>query len=274
MTTAQFTASEIASVLQKLRDNKPLVHNLTNQVVMNVSANALLAIGASPIMSHAPEELEELGMAVSSTVINIGTLDNVTVASKLTAARIARDSHKPWALDPVGAGATQFRLDVTNRLLDLRPAVIRCNASEAIAIALHQRGGSGVDSNNSSDEVLPVLHQAARNLQTVFAVTGRHDYVTDGQRLAKLSNGHPMMAAVTGTGCQSTAITGAFLAIEQDPWLAAVASLAVFGIAGQLAAEESDGPGSLQLKMLDRLYTLTAEDIEQHLVIECHNLSE
>ncbi len=258
----------IIATLEKLRHHKPLVHNLTNQVVTNVTANALLAAGASPVMSQAPQELEELINIAGSVVINIGTLDCTSIDAKLTAARIAHYMQTPWVLDPVGAGVTSFRLDAASRLIELKPAAIRCNASEALAVCGRHLGGMGVDSTASSEEALPLLHQAARTFDTVIAVTGKNDYITDGRRLAKLSNGHPMMAAVTGTGCQSTAITGAFLAIESDPWLATVSALSVFSIAGQLAAEESAGPGTLQLKLLDKLYTLSANDIEQHLAID------
>lgn len=256
--------TQIASSLHSLREVQPLVHNITNLVVMNNTANALLAIGASPIMAHAIDEVADMVSICGALVINTGTLTKASVSAMITAVKQANHLGKPWILDPVGAGATPFRLQANSELLALGPTVIRGNASEIMTLLTGQSGGKGVDSAISSDDTLAFLQSRAKELGMVLAVTGSTDYIADSERLVSIDNGHPMMARVTGTGCTATALTGAFLATTPDPWLATVASITCLGIAGERAAARSLGPGSLQVNMLDELYQLDADTIEQH----------
>jgi hydroxyethylthiazole kinase len=243
--------------LQRLRETVPLVQNITNYVVMNNTANALLAVGASPAMVHAVEEVEEFVALAQALVINIGTLSPAWVEGMRTAARQARALARPWALDPVGAGATRYRTHVALELLRLQPTVVRGNASEILALA--QAGAvaiKGVDSSHSSEQAVNAARALAEAHGCVVAVTGAVDYITDGRRMLRVANGHPLMSRVTGLGCTATALVGAFLACNDSPLLAAAQALAVLGVAGEIAAGGAHGPGSLQMRLLDALYEL------------------
>lgn len=242
--------------LCRVRAQAPLVHNITNLVVMNTTANALLALGASPVMAHAPEEVEEFVALAGALVVNIGTLSSPWIAAMRLAARRARELGRPWLLDPVGAGATRFRDETAAALLALAPAVIRGNGSEIAALAARNGSTKGVDSTLGSEAALDPARALARRTGAVVAVTGAVDLITDGEKLVRLANGHPMMTRVTGLGCSSSAVLGAFLAIQPDRLRAAVSALAVFGIAGEIAAEGAAGPGALQLRLYDALYAL------------------
>jgi hydroxyethylthiazole kinase len=254
-------ASAIWDTLQKLRATRPLIQNITNYVVMNNTANALLAIGASPAMVHAAEEVEEFALIAHALVINIGTLSPSWVTSMRLAARQARALGKPWVLDPVGAGATSLRTATAMQLLAMKPAVLRGNASEILALSQANRATRGVDSTDSSSSALERGVTLARTFGTVVTISGAIDYVTDGERVLQIENGHEMMTRVTGMGCTATALIGAFLAIQPDPVLAAAQAMAVMGVAGELAAARAAGPGSLQLHLLDVLYTLDEQSL-------------
>lgn len=248
--------------LTAVREQAPLIHNITNFVVMNTTANALLALGASPAMIHATDEVEDFVTVSRALVVNIGTLYSEQVAAcKLAAAR-ARAVGVPWILDPVGAGATPYRRSVAAALARLGPNVIRGNGSEILTLAQHAGSGRGVDSVDASDAALAAARRLAVERQTVVAVTGAVDYVTDGTRVAEIHNGHPLMARVTGLGCSATAVIGAFLAVEPEAFAATVAALAVFGVAGEVAAGWAAGPGSLQVALLDALHTLDEATLE------------
>lgn len=251
-------AAAIFKLLAAVRERQPLVHNITNFVVMNNSANALLALGASPAMIHSSDEVEDFVALSQALVINIGTLFSEQIAAcKLAAAR-ARAVGVPWILDPVGAGATPYRRAAAAALARLGPSVIRGNGSEILTLAEQTQSGSGrgVDTLHGSEVALDAARKLAATTGAVVAITGAVDYVTDGQRVATIENGHPLMTRVTGLGCSATAVIGAFLAVEPDAFAATVAGLAVFGVAGELAAERSPGPGTLQVALLDTLYAL------------------
>jgi hydroxyethylthiazole kinase len=256
-------ASAIWDALQTLRASRPLVQNITNYVVMNNTANALLAIGASPAMVHASEEVEEFMLIAHALVINIGTLSPPWVTGMRLAARQARALGKPWVLDPVGAGATALRTATAIQLLGLRPTVVRGNASEILALSQGNRATRGVDSTESSSSALDSGTQLARTFGTVVTISGAIDYVTDGERMLQVENGHEMMTRVTGMGCTATALIGAFLAIQPDPVLAAAQAMAILGVAGEIAATRAAGPGTLQLHLLDVLYTLDKQSLSR-----------
>jgi hydroxyethylthiazole kinase len=242
--------------LKAVRERAPLVHNITNYVVMNNTANALLAVGASPAMVHAREEVADFASISQALVVNIGTLSAEWVEGMRLAVASARRVGVPWVLDPVGAGATRYRTTTAGELARQGPAVIRGNASEVLAVAGAAGATRGVDSTRSSEDSLEAARQLATSLGTVVAVTGRTDYITDGSRVLAVDNGHALMARVTGMGCTASALVAAFLAVQPDKVLAAAHALVVLGLAGELAAERSPGPGSLQLHLLDALYTL------------------
>ncbi|GAB4026902.1 hydroxyethylthiazole kinase [Spirosoma koreense] len=260
------SASSVWTSLTQIRAQAPLIHNITNFVVMNNTANALLAVGASPAMVHAPQEVEEFVSIANALVVNIGTLDATFVAGMQLAMRRAKELGKPIVFDPVGVGATQYRNQVSEELLTLAsPDIIRGNASEIMALAGLNAQTKGVDSLYSSYSAIG----AARRLSTVWnctvVISGASDYIVRGNQLATIKNGHPLMTAVTGMGCTATALTGAFAAVDTDYFQAATHAMAVMGIAGELAVQTKPAPGSLQVNFLDALYGLTEEAIAARL---------
>jgi hydroxyethylthiazole kinase len=255
-------ANILATVLGRLHERAPLVHNITNYVVMNLSANALLAVGASPVMAHAPEEVEEMAALSQALVLNLGTLSKAWINAMFLAGRVARQKSIPIVLDPVGAGATRFRTDTAHRLLAaVRPTVLRGNASEILAIAGEPARTRGVDSVDSSDTAGLMAQELALKLGLVVAMTGAVDVVTDGHRTVTIRNGHPMLGRVTGSGCVASALTAACCAVDSDALVAASAALVILGIAGERAAVKSSGPGSFSVALLDQLNSLDLQSI-------------
>lgn len=253
----------IASDLENIRRLRPLVHNITNYVVMNFTANALLALGASPVMAHAPEEAAEMASLSGALVINIGTLSSHWVEAMFLAARAAEKASIPMVLDPVGAGATRFRTETARRLAtEARPAVIRGNGSEILSLTGKAGGARGVDSSASARDAHSAALALAKAHSCTVAVTGIEDFVTDGERIALISNGSPLLGRVTGTGCAASALTGAFCAVERDPFLSATAALVVLGIAGEIAAGSNPGVGTFQTLLLDALDRVDERAIE------------
>ncbi|WP_223607009.1 hydroxyethylthiazole kinase [Chryseobacterium sp. OSA05B] len=255
--------------VQLVRQQSPLVHNITNYVVMNNTANALLAAGASPIMAHAKSEIQEMIGIAHSVVINIGTLDEYWSESMILAAKTTHSTGKPWVLDPVGAGATSFRDEVLHQLLQYQPTVIRGNASEIIALAkANTTVTKGVDSTAQSNEAIDAARSLVNQYDTIVCISGETDIILDIQQEIFIKNGHPLMKKVTGLGCSATALIGAFIGITGDKVMAVAAAMAFIGIAGELAAEESKGPGSLQVNLIDNLYTITEQEFSTRLKIE------
>ncbi|WP_448874615.1 hydroxyethylthiazole kinase [Desulfobulbus propionicus] len=262
-------AGRTAENLQKVRQSKPLIHNITNFVVMNYTANVLLACGASPVMAHADNEVEEMVDHARALVLNIGTLTDGWVTTMIKAGRRASELGKPIILDPVGAGATQLRTNAVKAILaQTWVSVIRGNASEILSLAGTQTTAGGVDATNSVSEATEAAAVLARELGTTLAITGESDLVTDGRRSLRIHGGHGLMPYVTGTGCSATALIGAFHAVDKDPLVAAATALAFFGIAGESAGNRSAGPGSFMIHLLDALYTLTPEEVETRCRIE------
>lgn len=252
-----YDTGRIWKTVRQVREAAPLVQNITNYVSMDVSANALLAFGASPAMVHAEEEVADFVAISQALVINIGTLSPSWVRGMVLAVQAAESHGKPWVLDPVGTGATPYRTSVARDLSRRGPAVIRGNASEILALAgASEVATKGVDSVHESDHALEVAKELGRELGCVIAVTGAMDYVTDGDRVMSITNGHPMMTRITALGCAATAMVAACLAVEDDPLIAAGHALAVLGVCGESAAEQADGPGTLRLRLIDALYLL------------------
>ncbi|MGD1841118.1 MAG: hydroxyethylthiazole kinase [Thermonemataceae bacterium] len=241
--------------LTKIKNEAPLVHNITNYVVMNNTANALLAIGASPVMAHALEEVEEIVSIAASLVINIGTLSKPWIAAMLQAAEKAKALQKPFVLDPVGAGASRLRTQTCWQLMDTyTPTVIRGNASEIMALASEAVETKGVDSTHSSERALQAAQQLALKLGNVVVISGAIDYITNGKETIEVHHGSPLMTKVTGMGCTATALIGAFVAVSPEVLTAAAQAMLLMGKAGELTAEKVTGPGSFQAHFLDTLY--------------------
>ncbi len=252
---------QAADNLVSIREQKPLVHNITNHVVMNVTANALLAAGASPVMAHAVEEVEDMVSLAGALVLNIGTLSPPWVDAMLLAGKAANERGVPVILDPVGSGATAYRTETSRRILmEVKVGVLRGNASEVLSLARSESTTKGVDSVHGVDEAAETARGLARDLSTTLVITGQEDLVTDGERVCRVANGHELMGRITGSGCTATALIGAFHAVDEDPVRAAATALAFYGLAGERAAGESRGPGSFQTALLDALNALTPQE--------------
>ncbi|RDD63669.1 hydroxyethylthiazole kinase [Ferruginivarius sediminum] len=257
--------ADVGGTLAALREQAPLVHSITNLVGMDLSANVLLAAGASPLMAHAPEEVDEVVAAADALVVNIGTLTSEAVDVMAQAAVKAGELGMPWVLDPVGVGATVFRNDAASRLAELEPAVIRANASEVLALAGVAAGRAvrGVDTSVDSLEALDAAGELAARCGTTVAVTGSIDYVTDGRRLFAVANGVPMMARVTAMGCALSGLVAACLAVCADATEATTHALAIYGVAGECAAVDAEGPGSLRWRLLDALDSMDKDTLQR-----------
>jgi hydroxyethylthiazole kinase len=251
------------ATLLKLRERKPLVHQITNYVVMNETANATLALGALPVMAHAREEVEEMVELAGALVLNIGTLSPHWVEAMLAAGKAANAAGVPVVLDPVGAGATRYRTDTARRLLEqVDVAVLRGNHGEVATLVGVEAEVRGVESMGAGGEPAELARAAARKLGLVASVTGPVDHVSDGERVLAVANGHELLASVTGTGCMASAITGCFLAAKQDRFEAAAEALAAFGVAAEDAAREAKGPGSFHVGLYDALAALDPETLD------------
>jgi hydroxyethylthiazole kinase len=259
----QHHGKSAAEMLARIRSSRPVVHSITNYVVMNSTANVLLAMGASPIMAHAPEEMEDISAISNSLVINIGTLSKHWIEAMDLACRLAVVKGKPFVLDPVGSGATRLRTDTAcNIIKSYRPTVVRGNASEVLSLSSSTGATRGVDSIHTVEDAVDAARATAQSLGTLVAVTGERDLVTNGDRSLIVVGGDPLMRYVTGTGCAASVIVAAFLAVGKDPLTATAAALAFFGLAGEKAAAESAAPGSFWVKVLDALYAITPEELE------------
>ena len=255
-------AARAADNLAQVRATKPLVHNVTNFVVMNFTANVLLAAGAAPVMAHAENEVEEMVAFAKALVLNIGTLDDAWIASMLKAGRKASALGVPIILDPVGAGATKLRTEAAKRILaETNVTLVRGNASEILALGGGAAKTRGVDSADSVDAAAERAVVLAQELGVPVAITGPVDFITDGKRVVRVANGHPLMGCVTGTGCGATAIIGAFAGVDADPVSAAATALAYYGLAGEYAADGAAGPGSFMIRFLDALHSLTLDEV-------------
>lgn len=252
--------------LESLRSKSPLVHNITNYVVMNNTANALLAIGASPIMAHAIEEVEEMVTICSATVINIGTLSEPWIQSMEKAAAKAVSLNKPLVLDPVGAGASNLRNMAIRRILGAgSPSIVRGNASEILSTLNSSGKTKGVDATDSSESAVDSGKSLSKVTGGVVVISGATDYILSGTEKAQVRNGDVLMTKVTGLGCTASAICGAFAAIQPNQFRAATSAMAVMGIAGEMAKSKTSSPGSFQVAFLDALYEIGADAIKQKL---------
>lgn len=262
-------AENIWSDILKIRDKSPLVHNITNYVAMNNTANALLSIGASPVMAHAEEEVEDMVNIADVLVINIGTLSKKWIIAMEKAMLQAKKKNKPIILDPVGAGATIYRNKTIQQLLSkVLPSVIRGNASEIKSMVLEDAKTKGVDSIDTSDSAVEAAQYLCKTYNCVVSVSGKTDFVLDKNNIVKIYNGANIMSKVTAMGCTASALTGAFAAINSSAFQASINAMIVMGIAGEIAAKQSKGPGTLQINFLDTLYNIKKTDIKKYLKAE------
>ena len=271
--TDLLTPSDLWADISAVRERAPLVHSITNFVVMNLNANVLLAAGASPVMAHAHEEVQAMAGIAQALVLNIGTLEPVWIESMRLALQTASQRGIPTVLDPVGAGATAYRNASIELLLNTAaPTVIRGNGSEIMSVAGSSVQTRGVDSGAAANDALGSARALVGRTGGVVCVSGQTDHIVDGTRWALLSNGHPWMTKITGVGCSATALIGAFCAVQPDAWRATVSAMALLGVAGEVAAEKAvvrkQGVGSMQVLMLDELQLLDQTTFEARLKME------
>ncbi len=252
---------EVAQDLAALRRVAPLTHCITNLVADNLTANVLLAVGASPAMVIAPEEAAGFAAIAHALLINVGTVTAPDAQAMQLAAAAALAAGKPWVLDPVAAGALPYRTGVVMELLKHRPAIVRGNASEILAVAGAAGGGKGVDSTAGSSEALPRARELAARLGTVVAVSGATDYVTDGKEIVSIPGGNALVTRVTATGCALGAVMAAVAGAVRNPLRAAVTASVLFKAAAERARRSASGLGSFAVAFLDQLSTLgTAQE--------------
>lgn len=256
-------------MLKEIRRENPLIHCITNHVVSNFQANGLLAIGASPIMGEAPEEAAELVALAQALSLNIGTLHAESLKSMLIAGETANRLGIPIVLDPVGAGASNFRKEAVREILTtIDVSVLRCNAGELAAIAGEQWQSKGVDAGEGLLDVKNLAVSTAKKLGVLVAVTGETDVVTDGKSVEELSFGDPNMASITGTGCLLSSIVAAGIAVQSDDPLKTVTDVMRFyAIAGERAARTTLLPGDFQVAFINQLATLSDSEVKEQIYL-------
>lgn len=256
-------------ILQRIRKTRPLIHHITNLVVTNDNANAMLAVGALPVMAYAEEEVEEMVSASQALVLNIGTLTKEVVRSAILAGKKANSLGIPVVLDPVGVGSTAFRTQSAQRILkEVQVAAVRGNLAEVASLLGKKARIRGVESVAEVQEISSLVKEAGRTLGAIVAVTGKVDFVSDGKRVIKISNGDFLLTKVTGTGCMATSLCGACVAVEKDVILAIVAALGFLGVCAEVAAMWSRGPGSFHYALFDAMYAVNEEEFAQRLQVE------
>ena len=265
----------IGNTLENLRNTSPLIHNITNYVTVNDCANIVLACGASPIMADDCKEVEEITSICAGLNINIGTLNSRTIESMVLAGKKANELGHPVVLDPVGAGASTLRTETANRLLDeVKFTVIRGNISEIKTLASGSGTTKGVDADISDkvtdeniDEVISFTKELSRKTGAVIAITGAIDIVSDDKKAYVIRNGHPMMSSITGTGCQLSAMTAAYVTANKENTLeATAAAVCAMGFAGEIAHKrlsELDGNSTYRNYIIDAIYNMTPSMLEE-----------
>ncbi len=252
-----------------MHQSAPLVHCITNDVVTNFTANVLLAIGASPAMVVAEEEAADFAKVASALLINVGTLTSTQAKVMTKAIHAANKVGTPWVLDPVAVGALSFRTAFCQELLQLKPTVIRGNASEIAALNGDFVANKGADSLLQGDQVLAAAKKIAIEYQTIVTVTGQTDYVTDGQNIYTLDNGSVLLTRVTGTGCALGAMVAAYCAVCESPLQAALIALSHMALAGEVAAQCHKGVGSFAVALMDQLHLLAYEQDDTWQRLKC-----
>jgi hydroxyethylthiazole kinase len=253
---------QISDLFSLVREKHPLVHHITNYVTVNDCANITLCAGGAPVMADAAEEVEEMAAVASALVLNIGTLNRVQIESMELAGRMANDRKIPVILDPVGAGATQYRTKTVRRLLDVIDiTILKGNAGEIGVLAGADANVRGVDSHGLTGDALEITRDFAKSAGLTVAMSGATDIITDGKHTLLVDNGHPMMGSISGTGCMAASVIGTFTAESKNPVLASAAALAAFGIAGERAAACARGPMSFKTALFDELAALSPQDL-------------
>jgi len=263
--------TQFINALVHVRNTNPLVHNITNVVVTNFVANGLLALGASPVMAYAKEEVGDMAKIAGALVLNIGTLTPDEIDAMIIAGKSANQHGVPVVFDPVGAGATPYRTETSHRIVkEIKISILRGNAAEVANVIGEDWAIKGVDAGEGSGDIVELAQKAAKKLQTTVVITGKDDVITDGETTYVVQNGHPILTKVTGTGCLLSSIIGAFSAVEKDMITASVAALAAYGVSAELAAQITveEGPGSFQIELLNQLMKISTDDLQARMKVE------
>lgn len=262
-------AIDVFALLEKIRVEKPVIHHLTNWVTIYDCANIVKALGASPVMAHAKEEVAEMAKIASALVLNIGTLTVDFIEAMKIAAKSANEKGIPVVLDVCGAGATQLRDKKSFELLDeAKINIIKGNSSEIARISGEDVKTKGVDAVSVNKDLTNLAQRLAQERLCIVVITGKEDIITDGRKVYIVKNGHPMMTHVVGTGCMAASVIGAFAAVEKDLALASSAALACFGIAAECAAKNSVGPATFKEKLFDCIFSLDKKTIDKMQKVE------
>jgi len=248
---------KIYQVLERVRKEEPLIHHITNWVTIYDCANIVKVFAGSPVMAHAPEEAADMASIADALVINIGTLNNITVEAMKSAMAAANKKGIPVILDAVGVGATKYRNEKIKELLEYKIAVLKGNASEIASTAGISVTTKGVDSGNVSGDMVSIARELARDKECVVVVTGKEDICTDGESVYIVKNGTPMLSQIVGAGCMAGSVIATFCAVEKDYLFAAIAGLVCFEIAAENADKTSEGPGTFKNKLFDKISTLS-----------------
>lgn len=264
---------KIFEIIEKIRQERPLIHNITNMVAMNDSANIILAISGLPVMAHAQAEVREMVRVAGALVLNIGTLTSEQIDSMIAAGEEANNLKKPVVLDPVGAGATHLRTESALRLQErIKIDIVRGNHAEVSILAGLKGNIKGVESVGSGENTVEVARTLARKHNQVVIITGKQDIVTDGKTVIEINNGSPMLGTITATGCMVTSLIATFAAVCDDYIMASTGALVCFGLAGERAAVKAQGPGSFKVNLFDEVYNLNEEIICEGLKVNIYEL--
>lgn len=263
----------IYGMIERIHQERPLIHNITNMVAMNDSANIILAVGGLPIMAHAQEEVGEMVKAASALVLNIGTLTPEQIESMIIAGKVANSLKIPVILDPVGAGATNFRTESALRLQEkIKINIVRGNFAEISILAGLKGNIKGVESIGTEKNSVEIACSLARKYNQVAIITGKQDVVTDGKTVIEIDNGSPMLGTITATGCMVTSLIATFAAVDEDYLLASTGALVCFGLAGERAEVKAQGPGSFKVNLFDEIYNLNEKTICEGLKVNIYEL--
>lgn len=255
--------------LKTIRETKPLVHHITNWVTIYDCANITRAFGALPVMAHAPEECADMTKISSALVLNIGTLTTEIIDSMLLSAAAANEKKIPVVLDAVGVGATKFRDEMAAKILgSVRVDIIKGNYSEIAKLAGENAETKGVEATSISADPEKIAKEFAKSSSSIIVMTGKEDIISDGKRTFVVKNGHELMGSIVGTGCMAASIIGSFAAVNPDYCDAARDALSYFGIAGELAAKNSKGPGSFKVNLYDEVFNLSDEEVKDVMKVE------
>jgi len=264
----------IYGIIERIHQERPLIHNITNMVAMNDSANIILAVGGLPVMAHARKEVGEMVKAAGALVLNIGTLTPEQIESMIIAGKVANSLKIPVILDPVGAGATNLRTESSLRLQEkIKINIVRGNFAEISILAGLKGNIKGVESIGTEKNSVEIACSLARKYNQIAIITGKQDVVTDGKTVIKIDNGSPMLGTITATGCMVTSLIATFAAVDDEDYLlASTGALVCFGLAGERAAVKAQGPGSFKVNLFDEIYNLNEKIIGEGLKVNIYEL--